>query len=230
MNLDLFGNPIPQASIGGPQGYLMDTRPDAHPTESAKLAKLRAAATKDAPVLLDPPKQPRNFYKCQDCLTVAAIDRSHDRYAKLPTCSLCGATCEHMGEVKGDKYVKHHVRCACDERCTHARGPSCDCSCKGENHGIGAVVEYDTVEGTVSRLNMRPNHHALANVTEYRAAIAPLIARRQELNDRKRIERLSGAEYNELCELYRIICRAQSYKTHAPRMELLTKYAAKKAA
>lgn len=54
MNLDLFGNPIPQASIGGPQGYLMDTRPDAHPQESAKLAKLRAAATKDAPVLLEP--------------------------------------------------------------------------------------------------------------------------------------------------------------------------------
>lgn len=53
--VDLLGNPIPQASIGGPQGYLMDTRPDTHPTESAKLASLRAAATKDAPALLDTP-------------------------------------------------------------------------------------------------------------------------------------------------------------------------------
>jgi hypothetical protein len=26
---------------------------------------------------------------------------------------------------------------ACDARCTNARGPLCECSCGGENHGAG---------------------------------------------------------------------------------------------
>lgn len=34
---------------------------------------------------------------------------------------------------EGNKRSKH----ACGARCTHATGPSCDCLCRGANHGSG---------------------------------------------------------------------------------------------
>lgn len=37
---------------------------------------------------------------------------------------------------EGKKASKHE----CGARCTNATGPSCDCRCKGKNHGAGAGV------------------------------------------------------------------------------------------
>lgn len=43
-------------------------------------------------------------------------------------------TCHHAMKygVLDGTVVEGHV---CDARCTSARGPSCDCSCGGKNHG-----------------------------------------------------------------------------------------------
>lgn len=224
---DLFGNPLPPAPITGSQSYLMDTRrTDAPVSESPRMASLRAAATKDAPMLLDAPKTPRQFYKCADCLSVVAINHKLDPYVRnFPVCGLCGGKCHHMGEVKADNLVKIIHRCPCDHRCTGALGPSCDCKCGGANHGTHALVQYETVEGKVSRINTRPNPAALAIANEWRAAIEPLKTRLDDLYARKRIARLSERDYSEMWELGRIINIAQGYKTHKSRMETLTRYA-----
>ena len=38
--------------------------------------------------------------------------------------------------------------CVCDARCTHARGPHCDCSCGGANHGAGLVMADSEAVGS----------------------------------------------------------------------------------
>jgi hypothetical protein len=54
-----------------------------------------------------------------------------------------------MGQVHGDKYIQTGTRPICDGRCTHAHGPSCDCACKGANHGTGRLVSTVIKEGKV---------------------------------------------------------------------------------
>jgi hypothetical protein len=59
-----------------------------------------------------------------------------------------------MGQVHGDRYVKVEDRPACDGRCTHACGPSCDCACGGANHGTGKVVQTVVAEGKVKAVGL----------------------------------------------------------------------------
>lgn len=104
----------------------------------------------------------RHYYRCTDCLSVAATEQ------KLPTetkhytervtaeCGACGGSIEYMGPVVRDRLVTDvKYLCPCDERCTGARGPNCDCSCGGANHGTGAMAEVVVTSG-VPRLMIRP--------------------------------------------------------------------------
>lgn len=75
------------------------------------------------------------YFKCLDCL--AAFTSTE---AKVDVCA-CGGKVECMGKVFGASFVRTEERCACDKRCTHAAGPSCDCACGGVNHGTGKMVE-----------------------------------------------------------------------------------------
>jgi hypothetical protein len=59
-----------------------------------------------------------------------------------------------MGEVRGDNYVKHEDKPACDGRCTHAAGPMCDCLCGGANHGTGKTVRITKIEGKVHAVGL----------------------------------------------------------------------------
>lgn len=95
----------------------------------------------------------RYMYRCRDCLAVSAVNGSPiDRSARCD----CGGIPESLGYVRetygGARMVRDAVRCACDHRCTGATGPSCDCVCRGENHGTGAVVEVTIDAGGVPRL------------------------------------------------------------------------------
>lgn len=72
----------------------------------------------------------RALGKCQSCKVVHREDSSAWNLggSTKRTCE-CGATYT-MRAVNGVKTTK-----PCDARCMGAVGPSCDCSCGGENHG-----------------------------------------------------------------------------------------------
>lgn len=129
-----------------------------------------------APVVRVPAGQcvRRWFYRCCDCLSVVASEtdvkyrdeRGRERYGE---CGACGGRMEFMGETKRDRLVKHGFECPCDARCTHARGPSCDCRCGGANHGSGAVVPVTYDAGPVPRFQVEPQARYLGE--QYRALV-----------------------------------------------------------
>jgi hypothetical protein len=47
------------------------------------------------------------------------------------TCAECGSDDVWLKPVKGT----YNEDVACDPRCMNARGPNCECSCNGSNHG-----------------------------------------------------------------------------------------------
>ena len=102
---------------------------------------------------MNTPAPRRYMYRCHDCLAVSAVNGSPiDRSARCD----CGGIPESLGYVRetygSARMARDAVRCACDHRCTGATGPSCDCVCRGENHGTGAVVEVVVDAGGVPRL------------------------------------------------------------------------------
>ena len=118
----------------------------------------------------------RWFFRCSDCLSVVAADLD----AMPPRTADCGAcdgfrTVEVMGRMKRTAipYLVTGVdeRSPCDARCTHARGPSCDCSCNGKNHGSGLLVEIEHTAG-IPRLRAVDSVKARAFAEEWRAALA----------------------------------------------------------
>lgn len=83
------------------------------------------------------------YHKCHDCLTPFTSTERH-----IDLCD-CEGPVSFMGVVHGDKFVQSANKAPCDGRCTHAHGPSCDCSCGGANHGTGRVVSVVVKEGKV---------------------------------------------------------------------------------
>lgn len=83
----------------------------------------------------------RYFWKCLTCLTVMATEEEngYPQYEKRE-CGVCGGKLECMGRVHGASLVTEAERCPCDERCTAAQGPSCECKCGGVNHGTNMLV------------------------------------------------------------------------------------------
>ena len=118
----------------------------------------------------------RQFYRCEDCLAVAAVDGARAElevdWGKLgAACGACGGRMEHMGQVGADprRLVKLGERSPCDDRCTMARGPSCECKCCGQNHGSHLVVVITRDAGerpTVTPARDIARHRLLAG--EYR--------------------------------------------------------------
>ena len=87
------------------------------------------------------------YHKCLDCLTPFSSD-----HKKIDLCD-CNGPVILMGIVHGDKFIQQGNRPACDGRCTHAHGPSCDCACGGVNHGSGRTVSVVINEGKVQVVN-----------------------------------------------------------------------------
>lgn len=48
----------------------------------------------------------------------------------------CGVPCKTMNALVG-KFSDKHV---CGAKCLNSKGPSCECSCGGKNHGSGHVA------------------------------------------------------------------------------------------
>ena len=91
------------------------------------------------------------YYRCNICLSVGAVKAVSSQKLK---CSLCKEVMEEMGHVFDAKLVKEEERSVCDERCTRASGPSCDCKCNGKNHGTGLTTTVIIVQGDIPEINL----------------------------------------------------------------------------
>lgn len=80
------------------------------------------------------------------------MEQTAERTARyIGSCKTCRRVIVTTGSGRGFKTqfcCKGHVKLIpvkgterpeqkCDARCTNARGPKCDCSCAGHNHGAG---------------------------------------------------------------------------------------------
>lgn len=138
----------------------------------------------------------RWMYRCTDCLAVSAIDGPlhyytlHDSTGRpngtLPgvRCE-CGGTAKSIGRVKSKRLMFDTRQVPCDSRCTNAPGPSCDCSCKGHNHGTHRLVDVEVDAGGIPRLrspNVDRGHEWRMTIAMLWAAAdrrAPIVAYRQ---------------------------------------------------
>lgn len=191
----------------------------------------RPAAVDTAPIApkTEPKPQPRHYYRCTDCLSVACSDRDTKYYDPAINrfayglCGACGGRLEYMGHVVKERIYQTNYVCPCDARCTNAAGPSCSCNCGGKNHGSGLVVAVEVDSGGIPTLRIDPK--AAAKAHKYRelltAVDAAIAARFGELIHRKRMGYyLSGPEFSRYCkgtELTRDKHDAMALRSHTAR-------------
>jgi hypothetical protein len=134
-----------------------------------------------------------------------------------------------MGKVIGlNKYGRLEQACACDARCTHASGPNCDCSCGGENHGKGTLVEIVIIDGTV-RVTTPCEAKEAQRGNEWREAVAAAKARLEakhgtSLDCIKRGIRIPYDLWSEANNANNAFFRIQGSKIHKTRMEKMNKF------
>lgn len=162
----------------------------------------------------------RWYVRCVDCLSIAAIAEPpnvHDM-----RCALCDGPIETMGRVERNRLVRDEVRSACDDRCTNARGPLCDCHCGGLNHGSHRVVHVIRDAGPIPKIAMPDNFKAKRAAEEYRAARAAALAQLDPLlAARRRGEYLAGGDFRRLRELQRALSHAHQARKHDTRLQTL---------
>lgn len=90
------------------------------------------------------------YLRCRGCLSVMAIQA--DRPAAAMRCAACEGSIEVMGQVRQKRIIKLEERCLCDQRCTMAAGPECNCQCAGANHGSGVLVTVAVDVGGIPRI------------------------------------------------------------------------------
>lgn len=111
----------------------------------------------------------RYYVQCSKCLTKAVIET--ETYPHRPVCVACEGECRVMGRVEGDRFARVEERCPCDERCTSAQGPKCECSCGGANHGSNLLVPV-VVEAGIVKVQIVATDEAKARRVEVEALTA----------------------------------------------------------
>lgn len=94
----------------------------------------------------------KHYYKCVDCLAPVCIDTTQTGWREDELrCPHCAGDLDWMGRVADGAgvVINQTIDCPCDERCTCAVGPNCDCRCGGQNHGIGIMWKTIVVGDTV---------------------------------------------------------------------------------
>lgn len=182
--------------------------------------------------------EPKHFYRCLDCLTVAVtlqeIAPTYDpkTYARhYATCNACGGEVEYMGrttiETGSNTLVKTEYKCPCDHRCTGALGPNCDCKCGGKNHGSNLIVEVITAVGTLPKLMTPPS--ARRNAEQFRTLYAQVLqawetAYRHVNAMKANREYMQTGDYSRYCtgqRHYKAIRSTKEMKSHPARMKKL---------
>jgi hypothetical protein len=163
---------------------------------------------------------PRWFVRCVDCLTIAAVTEQPDCYTWR--CGICKGAIENMGKVERDRLTHTHLGSPCDDRCTFARGPHCDCSCGGKNHGSRLVVKIVRDAGPVPIVQMPNPEKAKRIAAEYHDYRARVLARLDTLAALKRRgEYLSDANFRCLRAIQKALRTAHAARTHEARMRAL---------
>ena len=182
---------------------------------------------------VEPKPQPRHYYRCVDCLSVAAADQETKYYDPAVNrfaygfCGACGGRLEYMGHVHRERIYQTQYVCPCDARCTNAPGPNCSCRCGGKNHGSNLVVAVEVDAGGIPTLRIDPK--AAAKGKAYRellaAVDAAIEARFGRVIHAKRMgEYLTGGEYSQYCNgtwLIRKKYEAMALRSHAGRNKRL---------
>jgi hypothetical protein len=171
----------------------------------------------------------RHFYRCIGCLEVVALteQQTMERCQTRATCATCAQRFEYMGRVQVDRLVQEHTRCKCDDRCTSARGPICNCKCGGANHGAGMLgyVRVAVDVGAVPVIQTPSATRAAIAGRQYQEFTALLAVAAEELKsllDRKIAgQYLQPADYTRLLTLRRAIHKANDARVHAARMKTL---------
>jgi hypothetical protein len=127
------------------------------------------------------------YYRCHDCLT--AFTSYED---KVDECA-CGGPVEKMGRVHKDEVIDDKVVCACDARCTHASGPSCNCGCGGVNHGTGKLVVIMVVMGKNRASQIDAG--SLRRADEFKAAKASAMARLEKIFTPEDIQKAQNRQW-----------------------------------
>lgn len=176
----------------------------------------------------------RWYVRCIDCLAVGAVDLPDSNVRGFPAepergvCP-CGGQIETMGRVSKARLVKDAIKSPCDHSCTMARGPLCECHCRGANHGSKALVLVTRDVGAVPRYELQASHERAA---EYRgavrdaegrqatawAAVLPLVQRQGNgvYLDRADFDRINNARR----AVYSIV-KAKRARTHKGRLTIL---------
>lgn len=163
----------------------------------------------------------RHFFRCLDCLSVAAVDNPvpdrgwRQRYTI--ECGACGGLLDHMGEVSGRSLIQRRTGCPCDGRCTGAIGPNCECSCGGENHGTGRLVEIIKGVGPVPVAKIKLCDEAKKIAEEWRAAKRNIEAAIVEIVDDGRW--LPESEFNRLRQFRSVLWECKMARSHKGRMQ-----------
>lgn len=157
----------------------------------------------------------RHFYRCLDCLTVAATSERL-REAK---CGACSGAIEYMGRVQRDSLVVTGMECPCDFRCTSALGPSCNCKCGGINHGSNVMVAVTRVTGDVPVLQITDSAKAQRIAREWRAAVDAATAELETIAARRVGGWLPMDDYTRWTKLGKVLRAARKLRTHASRMK-----------
>lgn len=165
----------------------------------------------------------RHYYKCPVCLSVMVIEREkHTR----TYCSICDVELLWMGRVSGDLYIREEKKCACDERCTGAQGPNCDCKCGGKNHGTGAVVTVITEMGKI-KAGPIDREKAVQRRDEYRnyeAQCRDILERLPRHQEYQNGTFIPGDDYWRLRQGYSAMGKLLSMKSSAGRVKAFERF------
>ena len=164
------------------------------------------------------------YFRCSDCLTAFTSQEK-----RIDWCA-CGGKVQAMGVVHGPRYRKTEECTACDERCTNAVGPSCNCQCGGENHGTGKTVQTVVEQGMVKVSALQDPAKSMRIANEFHSAFAEAKKRlyaKHGLTLKQIIHRIYIAdktEYWAAINAERALNSAKSYKVHKLRMEYLANF------
>jgi hypothetical protein len=165
----------------------------------------------------------RWFLRCADCLEIRSTE--HDPTYMQVRCD-CGGLVSNMGRVtQAGTLIHQYERCACDGKCTHAKGPNCDCSCGGHNHGKGTLVCITIEGGSVP--TVRGGDPKVAE--EFRTAKAAAKSRFESMPfyaDWMQGIYIPRDAWDRLRETQSAYNKARCYLTHTRRMKALARVAA----
>ena len=144
-------------------------------------------------------------------------------------CPACEGPTEYMGRVERGRVVEDEEDCPCDARCTAARGPNCDCSCGGENHGSDRLVKIIRDKGKAPRLSPIDDEKARARAEEYRAALEAANDRfrtefASEIAAKEKGEFVGSARFYEMRSQRYVLLKAGHMKAHRSRLAALTSF------